>query len=169
MCVFFFHFFWGLGWERRGRKCHSSVSPEQRELLCGWVPGLLQRWVGPSKGRQGKASSGKIGFNLKLFRLSSRNKKSWITCRGHREKGRRKHTHTHPNYEIKYSFLQDDLRYKLPHYSEISFQNPSISQSKHAGKLFLRDCYPALLWIDMIFFSENWSYINNKPCCCWVG
>lgn len=116
-CVFFFHFFWGLGWERRGRKSVIRLlGPEQRELLCGWVRPPAALGVGPLLWREaGQHPSGKLASIWNFSGLSFKeNKKSWITCRGHREKKGSEKTHTHtPTMKSNIAFSRMTWRYKI--------------------------------------------------------
>lgn len=83
----FFHFFWGLGWERRGRKCHSSVRSWTKRTSVWLSPASCS--VGglghSSEGRQGSTLRGKLASIWNFSGLSFKeNKKSWITCITHK-------------------------------------------------------------------------------------
>ena len=175
--LFFFHFFWGLGWERRGRKSVIRLlGPEQRELLCGWVrpPAALGGWATPLKGGRA-APFGENWLRSETFQgfLSRRIRSRGLPSEVTEKKGSEKtHTHkyTHKNYEIKYTPALSRMtwRYKITalHWNFIS---KSIHFTEQCREALLRDLLPSPAMNSYISFFENWSDINNKPCCCWVG
>lgn len=114
----FFPFLLGIGvGEKRKKKCHSSVRSWTKRTSVWLSPASCS--VGglghSSEGRQGSTLRGKLASIWNFSGLSFKeNKKSWITCRGHREKGQWENTHTQRHTQklwnqIHPSSLQDDL------------------------------------------------------------